>query len=132
MRLVHLSSFPAEGVPIRLAGSAQIGGVEIAVTVEHFAEAERDRRGRRAPDVETRPACEILTEVEHRFARWRSMDVHRVQLAHATHRWRHRCYKGGRRRIQKGTCRPVAVVVRRARPAAEFPPRVVRLAAIDV
>src|SRR6059036_3544548 len=64
MRLEHLSSLPAEGVPIRLAGSAQIGGVEIAVTVEHFAEAERDRRGRRAPDVETRPACEILTEVE--------------------------------------------------------------------
>src|SRR5437879_13337666 len=79
MRLVHLSSFPAEGVPIRLAGSAQIGGVEIAVPVEHFAEPQRDRRARRAPDAETRPAGEILPDVEHHCAPWRSMAVRRAQ-----------------------------------------------------
>src|SRR5437879_12695093 len=101
LRLVHLSSFPAEGVPLRLAGSAQIGGVEIAVPVEHFAKPERDRRARRAPNAETCPAGEVLTEVEHRFARWRSMDVHRAQLAHATHRWRHRCHQRRRRKLEK-------------------------------
>src|SRR5216684_2241267 len=102
--------------------------------VEHFAEPERDRRARRAPNAETRPAGEVLTEVEHRFARRRSMDVHRTQLTHATHWWRHRCHERRRRRIEKGNRRPVAVVVRRVSPAAELPPptRVVRLAAIDV
>src|SRR2546427_5825721 len=68
MRLVHLSSFPAEGVPIRLAGSAQIGGVEIAVPVEHFAEPERDRRARRARKLSTDPSAEFSTKTDKRLS----------------------------------------------------------------
>ena len=132
VRLVHFSTVPAECVAVRLSGCAQVGGVEIALPVEHLAEAQRDGRTGRSADAETRPAGEVLAEVEYRFARRRQADRHRAQLAYATYRWRQRCDQRGRGRIDASNRYPLAIVVRRARPAAEFSPRVIRFTAIDV
>ncbi len=134
MRLVHLRRFPAQCVPVCLRGGAQIRSVKVAVLVEHFAEPHGDRRPCRPGDRETRPAREILAEIEQRFTRWCEPDRDGAQLADTTHRGRHRCderrLRG--RRFEHGHRGPRAVVEGRACPSAELPPRVIRFAAVDV
>src|SRR6266849_2649352 len=132
MRLVHFTRFPAQRIPVCLRGGAQVRGVKVAALVEYFAEPQGDRRPCRAGDRETRPAREILAEIEQRFTRWCEPDRDGAQLAQATHRWRHRCHEcRGGSIDQRDRC-PLVIIVWRARPPVELTARVVRLAAVAV
>src|SRR5206468_2649747 len=127
VRFVHLTRLPAEGISIRLRGGAQVGGVEVAALVEYFAEPHGDRRSCWADDGETRPASEILAEVEEHLARRCAADRDGAQLAHAPDRRRQGCYERRRRRIHQGDGCPAVIVEGRARPAAELAARIIRL-----
>src|SRR2546428_3230532 len=132
MRLVHLGGLPAQRVPVRLRGGAQVGGIEVAALVEYFAEPHGHGRPCRAADIEARPAGEILAEVEQHFTRRRAPDGDRAELADATHRWRQRSHERRRWRIEEGNRGPCVIVVRRARPAVQLTARVIRFPAVDI
>src|SRR2546426_1105324 len=68
VRLVDFLSLAIENVPVRLAGPAEVAGVEITVSVEYLGVAEGDGRAGRSPDGEARPTREVLAEGGHRLA----------------------------------------------------------------
>ena len=85
-RLPDLLALALEDVGVGAPGGAEILGVDRAVGVEHFGEAEDDLRAGRPADLQPREAGEVLAQVEHEDPRLRLGDLHRLQHAGLLHR----------------------------------------------
>src|ERR1700746_2341829 len=83
--LVGLLAAAFQRVSIGLRRAPQVGGVEVAVAIEHFRKAQRDRCARRAAPLEAVPAREVLAEIKNGFARRRAPDCYRSQLRDSPH-----------------------------------------------
>src|ERR1019366_4965015 len=132
MRLVHFVPVALEDVAVSLVRSTEVGGVEVAGRVEHFAVTQGDG-GTSAPSyAQAHPAGDVLAQVEQGLARRGLEDGHRLHDLGATHWLRYRSHECCRRGLGERDRLQVAVVVGSGRPAGTFQSRVVRLAAIDV
>ncbi len=132
VRLVHLVAAALQRVLHLLLRRPEVGGVEVAVLVEHLGVAQGHRRPRRAPHLQAHVAHHVLAHVDDRLAGGRLQDLHRADLLDPPDG---RARGGDERPLARphhDHGRPVGVRVARGAPAGALEPRVVGLSVVDV